>query len=251
MSQLNQFNSLILRICVIHKLTYAKCYRLAHLQEIYDQFNNLGVKFSLNELTQIIYAQLRNKGDLPGENQSIRTMFIDKLLENPEYAPLVALSISKAKKVDMIEAPDLSDILHYITNNQPSDVNTAHAIDVTYLELVNEVVRKKATADQNINNLHTYYTQNDRGVEIVNKLMNFATHCQTLSDYLGNNAFGSKIYDKKSFNIPGLIPIKRSLSKSEQYHIKTEEGTGLVTEEIINFRVDVGFVRRQEAMYTN
>jgi hypothetical protein len=153
------------------------------LQGFYDLITPLGVTFTIEEMTGASQIILNNHGRTTNQ---LEVLLEDKLIEKAGGSNFNGVLISNEKLREMTEKPDVTNIYTYIRQSYPKFyLSSQMIITPAFLELINGVVSKKATAYSTITALYTYYTKNDKGAELATMLFSVANKLNEYETYLG------------------------------------------------------------------
>lgn len=165
--------------------------QIAYFQSVYDMFKDAGMTVTLPEITNIRHDVLSaNDGYL-------RTLIEDKMIAKAGNPTFNGQPIKRHKLVEMLVIPDDQPIRKWIRDNTIKGDNSFNlvygsndqankpalpayrykpdfiSLTPDLLEIVADVVRRKATTNDIIEAKHSFYTKNDKGVQTYEHLMDF------------------------------------------------------------------------------
>lgn len=211
------------------KITDGKAFlnhSVEYIQGVYDEFKAIGVSLSLENLKDVLFWAKR------GDRDALRKLVVEKIIEKAGMPNFNGVPINKAKLEELIDTPDISDIITRLSNN-PIDTSFPNQYFRPELLIIeNDVVKKKSDAFSIIEAENTFYTKNDKGAELATKLFELAE---------AFNAYAAYLNDKNSSNT--FSPLISGESRSAKFK-------GLVYDNGV-YRPDLYFIREMEASYPN
>lgn len=175
------------------------------IQVIYSGFKALNITVTIAEITALVnkYISPEHRATVPTGTPSMLQMAAgiqpepveEKFIFLEEFAkdklfPATKASFNGAPLKDeairaMVAVPDLSAIQTALKNYYQERGSSAandfgKGLSAAQFKLTGDVVSKANTADADIEAKHTYYTRNDRGVNMAN---NLTALCTALNNY--------------------------------------------------------------------
>lgn len=195
---------------------------VTYAQSIYNQFKAINVPLTLEQIADVVFWAKN------GYKEEIRKMVVDHIIDSKGIENFFGVPVNRKKIEEIIDTPDLTDIIKWINNNPFAGVNnTDFGIfrgRINLLTIENDLVKKVAGADTTIEEQHTHYTKNNKGAELATKLLEII---ETFNDY------AAYINDKESNGV------NKNLIYEDKFKGLVYNGG--------TYQLDLDFIRRMEA----
>lgn len=152
--------------------------QVSFYQAFYDEMQQLDIDVTLPQMSGLI-SYFRNIRGSEDRHKRINGFVQGLLLDKAGTPDFNGVPISQQMLRQMIEIPDLGDLYSLFDTNYGIGDSGNYT---EKLQLVDGVVSKKATADDEVENEFSYYTRTDYGNELVGQLTPVIT---ALNSYLG------------------------------------------------------------------
>lgn len=195
---------------------------VTYAQGIYNQFKAINVPLTLEQIANVVFWAEK------GHKEEIRKLVVDHIIDSKGIENFFGVPVNRKKIEEIIDTPDLTDIIKGINNNPFVGVNNADfrlfGGRINLLTIENDVIKKVAGADATIEEQHTHYTKNNKGAELATKLLEII---ETFNDY------AAYLNDKESNGVD-----KNLISEDKFKGLVYNGGT---------YQLDLDFIRRMEA----
>lgn len=155
-----------------------------YTQFVFDQFKAIEVVLNVEQIAAIAFDAVN------GHTSRIRQLVVDYIIDSKGVSSFAGVPINRNKLAEMIDTPDLTGIIKSVKDFPYSGNGKAHSENISsyrnYVVIENDVVKKTANADTEIEARLTHYTKNDKGVELANKLIAFANAFNEYATYLND-----------------------------------------------------------------
>jgi hypothetical protein len=153
-------------------------------------------------------------------------------MEKIGSAPTIGgIPIKKESMRDMIEIENIDSLENDLKSIAKKDYRKT-VIDISLLQLADGIISETPGAEHIIDERFSSYTQNERGNDVVKRINETMQYLENYRQFLGLNTEG-ELHNSGRFAVPGIM-----FTGDLQNGIK--EGY---------LKMDVAFIRRQEAMY--
>lgn len=197
-------------------------------QGLYDRINALGfdvdLKLGVIKNTFEIAFQMHGLDEFVAFIEDQIKFLIGIKIRTPEIG---GIKLSKAKILDMVELPDVSEIAQYVKQTEIVLQRRLNLLNLDYLRLEDgkiSVIEEKAYPD--IERINTYYTKNERGIAVVTILHLLCDQLNTYNRFLN----GTKVTELEK-------GIAKQFKELYMRGIDFKNGS---------YSIDLAFVREQE-----
>jgi hypothetical protein len=182
---------------------------VAYFQELYNSFKAIGIMLSLQDMHNV--SQIIKRGNTPIDY--LKNFVADKLLIIAGTPDFGGVPINQAKLRELLAMPNLSSI-EEVLENQPHPPFESARFEPALLEIIKDIVSKKASSDATLESRYTYYSENDKGAELATVLIGLSDNLNSSYDYI-------KIFKSRSaFLSTGLGIIEGLEFENEVYRPK-------------------------------
>lgn len=160
----------------IKKANLKKLGHLEYLKLFYSALSEYGITVTLKELVNLVNYQHNN---LDGAKRYLFNFIQNQLLEKAGTPSFNGVPISKEKLKELIQMPDLS-VFDPIFEMHWHQIENGFGIIEECFKVQEDTIELSDNSESIIENMYTYYTKNDAGVYILQKINEV---CDSLTKY--------------------------------------------------------------------
>ncbi|MBD1385732.1 hypothetical protein IDJ75_10620 [Mucilaginibacter rigui] len=207
------------------KATEEKAYLttvIPFLQSAYNAILGLQLTATLAELESLFNSISRNPQGTDHLEQLAKSFVKNKLVIKAGSQDYNGVPISAQKIADMIDVPNVSTLVSALDGYFHARRSAGFGIRFTLLDLVDDVISKKGTADASITTEYTYYSKNDYGAALATQLF---TMCDAMNqlEALDTSALSLKVGGLKQDGIFKGVEFINNTWRPSLYFIRERE----------------------------